>query len=72
VDPVQDPLLLRKSGSAGNQIRTSGSVTRNSDHYSIEAVDDDDDDDDNNNIRDCHNSHHHSPGSISSHIIWDL
>jgi hypothetical protein len=39
VDPVPDP-LLRKSGSAGNQIRTSGSVARNSDHYTIEAVPD--------------------------------
>jgi hypothetical protein len=32
VDPVPDPLLLRKSGSAGNLTRTSGSVARNSDH----------------------------------------
>jgi hypothetical protein len=32
VDPVPDPLLLRKYGSAGNWTRTSGSVTRNSDH----------------------------------------
>jgi hypothetical protein len=32
VDPVPDPLLLRKSGSAGNQTRTSGSVARNPDH----------------------------------------
>jgi hypothetical protein len=32
VDPVPDPLLLRKSGSAGNRTRTSGSVARNSDH----------------------------------------
>jgi hypothetical protein len=32
VDPVSDPLLLRKSGSAGNGTRTSGSVARNSDH----------------------------------------
>jgi hypothetical protein len=32
VDPVTDPLLLRKSGSAGNHTRTSGSVARNSDH----------------------------------------
>jgi hypothetical protein len=32
VDPVPDPLLLRKSGSAGNRNRTSGSVARNSDH----------------------------------------
>jgi hypothetical protein len=28
VDPVTDPLLLRKSGSAGNRTRTSGSVAR--------------------------------------------
>jgi hypothetical protein len=27
VDPVPDPLLLRKSGSAGNRTRTSGSLT---------------------------------------------
>jgi hypothetical protein len=26
VDPVPDPLLLSKSGSAGNRTRTSGSV----------------------------------------------
>jgi hypothetical protein len=26
VDPVPDPLLLRKSGSAGNRTQTSGSV----------------------------------------------
>jgi hypothetical protein len=32
VDPVPDPLLLRKSGSAGNRTHTSGSVARNSDH----------------------------------------
>jgi hypothetical protein len=31
VDPVPDP-LLRKSGSAVNRTRTSGSVARNSDH----------------------------------------
>jgi hypothetical protein len=30
VDPVPDPLRLRKSGSAGNRTRTSGSVARNS------------------------------------------
>jgi hypothetical protein len=29
VDPDPNPLLLRKSGSAGNQTRTSGSVARN-------------------------------------------
>jgi hypothetical protein len=33
VDPIPDPLLLRKSGSAGNRTRTSGPLTRNSDHY---------------------------------------
>jgi hypothetical protein len=38
VDHVPDPLLLRKSGSAGIPSRTSGSVARNSDHYSTEAV----------------------------------
>jgi hypothetical protein len=32
VDSVPDLLLLRKSGSAGNRIQTSGSVARNSDH----------------------------------------
>jgi hypothetical protein len=32
VDPVSDPLLLRKSGSVGKRTRTSGSVARNSDH----------------------------------------
>jgi hypothetical protein len=31
VDPVPDPLLLRKSGSAGDRTRTSRSVARNSD-----------------------------------------
>jgi hypothetical protein len=35
VDPVQDPLLLIKYGRAG----TSGSVARNSDHQTTEAVD---------------------------------
>jgi hypothetical protein len=38
VDPVPDPLLLRKSGSAGNRTRTSGSAARNSDHYTPEVV----------------------------------
>jgi hypothetical protein len=37
VNPVADPLLLRKSGSAGNRTRTSGSVARNSDHQTTEA-----------------------------------
>jgi hypothetical protein len=32
VDPVPDPLLLRKSGSAGNRTRTSRSIARSSDH----------------------------------------
>jgi hypothetical protein len=32
VDPVPDPLVLRKCGSAGNRTRTFGSVARNSDH----------------------------------------
>jgi hypothetical protein len=32
VDPVPDPLLIRKSDSARNRTRTSGSVTRNSNH----------------------------------------
>jgi hypothetical protein len=31
-DPVLDPLLLRKSGSAGNRTLAFGSVARNSDH----------------------------------------
>jgi hypothetical protein len=38
VDPVPDPLLLRKSGSAGNRTRTSRSVARNPDHWTTEAV----------------------------------
>jgi hypothetical protein len=32
VDPVRDPLLFIKCGSAGNRTRTSGFVARNSDH----------------------------------------
>jgi hypothetical protein len=32
VNPIPDPLLFRKSGSAGNLTQTSGSVARNSDH----------------------------------------
>jgi hypothetical protein len=32
VDPVPDPLLLRKFGSAGNRNRASGPVARNSGH----------------------------------------
>jgi hypothetical protein len=38
VDPVPDPLLLRKSSSADNRTRTSGSVAWNCDHESTEAV----------------------------------
>jgi hypothetical protein len=38
VDPVPDPLLLRKSASAGNRTRTSGSVTRSPDHQTTEVV----------------------------------
>jgi hypothetical protein len=38
VNPVSDPLLLRKSGSAGNRARTSGSAVRNSDHRTTEAA----------------------------------
>jgi hypothetical protein len=37
VDSVPDPLLLRKSGSAGNRTRTSGSVARNFDPYTTES-----------------------------------
>jgi hypothetical protein len=33
VDPVSDPLLLRKSGSTGNRTRAAGSVAENSDHF---------------------------------------
>jgi hypothetical protein len=35
VDPVPDLLLLRKSGSARNPTRASGSVGRNCDHWTI-------------------------------------
>jgi hypothetical protein len=38
VDPVPDSLLLRKSGSVGNRTRTSGSIARNSNHQTTEAV----------------------------------
>jgi hypothetical protein len=38
VDPVPDPLLLRKCGSARNRTRTSESLARNSDHLTTEAV----------------------------------
>jgi hypothetical protein len=38
VDPIPDPPLLRKSGSAGNRTRTPGFVAWNSHHYTTEAV----------------------------------
>jgi hypothetical protein len=38
VDSVPDPLLLRKSGNAGNLTRTSRSVVKYSDHQTTEAV----------------------------------
>jgi hypothetical protein len=38
VNPVPDPLLLRKSGSAENRTRTSGSVAGNSDHWTTDAI----------------------------------
>jgi hypothetical protein len=38
LDPVPDPLLLRKSGGAGDRTRTSGSVARNSEHWTTEEV----------------------------------
>jgi hypothetical protein len=38
VDPVPDLLFLMISGSAGNRTRTSGSVARNFDHLTTEAV----------------------------------
>jgi hypothetical protein len=40
VDPVPDPLILRKSGSAGNRTHASASasVARNSDHQTTETV----------------------------------
>jgi hypothetical protein len=37
-EPVSDPLLLRKCGSAGNRTQTSGSGARNSDHQTTEAA----------------------------------
>jgi hypothetical protein len=40
VDPVPDPLLLRKLGRAGNRTWTSGTVARNSDQQTTEAVSD--------------------------------
>jgi hypothetical protein len=38
VDPVRDPLLLRKSGSAGNRTRTSGSAARNPGNLTTDAL----------------------------------
>jgi hypothetical protein len=38
VDPVSDPLLVRKSGIAGNLTQIPASVARNSDHWTTEAV----------------------------------
>jgi hypothetical protein len=38
VDPFPDPLLLRKSGSAGNRTQAFGPVARNSDHHTTKAV----------------------------------
>jgi hypothetical protein len=41
VDPVPDPLLIRKSGSAGNRTRASGSVAiifKNSVRNSLETL----------------------------------
>jgi hypothetical protein len=38
VDPVPDPLILRKSGSEGNRTRSSGSVARNSDHRDDDEI----------------------------------
>jgi hypothetical protein len=36
--PRTRPAILRKSGSAGNRTRASGSVARNFDHQTTEAV----------------------------------
>jgi hypothetical protein len=38
VDPDPDPLLLRKSGRAGNPTRAYESVARNSDHWTTGKV----------------------------------
>jgi hypothetical protein len=38
VDPVSDQQILRKSGTAGIEPRTSGSVARNSEHQTTETV----------------------------------
>jgi hypothetical protein len=41
VDPIPDPLLLKKCSSAGNRTLISGSVARNSDHWTTQVVSDD-------------------------------
>jgi hypothetical protein len=38
MDPVPEPLLLRKYGSVINRTQPSGSVARNSDHETTEAI----------------------------------
>jgi hypothetical protein len=38
VAPVPDPLLLKNSGNTGNRTQTSGSVSKNSDHSTTEAI----------------------------------
>jgi hypothetical protein len=38
MDPVQDPILPKKSGSDGNRTWISGFLARNYDHYTTEAV----------------------------------
>jgi hypothetical protein len=38
VDPVPDPVLLRKFGTAGNRTRTSRYADRDSDHKTTEVV----------------------------------
>jgi hypothetical protein len=38
VDPVPDPLLLRKSGIAGNRTRTSATAASSSDQWTTEAA----------------------------------
>jgi hypothetical protein len=38
LDPVPDPLLLKKCGIAGNRTLTSGSAARNPDYWTTKAV----------------------------------
>jgi hypothetical protein len=38
VDPVSDPLLVRKSDNAQNRTPISGSIARNFDRYTTETV----------------------------------